>query len=204
MSWTVREDSLARNAAVIVSIKDQLYRRNDDGGSSVASMLQKDCDAAYELAKNGNHEGAIEACDRLIDRYPDRLEPIRARASVSMYTGDYQAAATDLRALAERGTPEPSDYYDLGRACFQLQEYETAIDALSRAVCSGERAQFAYYEKAALLLRAEARLRVSDYSGAVEDCMKVGADYAGYVPGIGARRAADILAVADRQSNCDQ
>jgi tetratricopeptide (TPR) repeat protein len=160
------------------------------------SSLHEDCNAAYELAKHGEYERALDVCEELMARHPDRLEPLRTHASIQMHKGDFSAAEADLRLLTERGTSEPADYYDLGRASFQQKNYQAAIEALTKAVEAGEKASFKYYEQASLLLRAEARLRINDRFGAVSDCRRAGPDYVGYVPGIGPRRAADIIAAA--------
>ena len=122
----------------------------------------------------------------------DRPEPLRARSVIHAESKDYDSALNDLERLVSLNTGEPADYYDLGRAYFRLGSYRAASDALSRCVQAGDDAEFFYYRNAAILLRAESKVRDGDFAGAVQDCELLDSDYSAYVPGMGLCSVKDI------------
>lgn len=152
---------------------------------------------AYAYACNRNYEKALELCDWLSQNSLTRIAGQRQRAAVKTHMGDIDGAIIDLKSVLETDRLEPADFHGLGMLLLQNGSTEEAIEQFSNAVQIGETAGNHYYTNSSLLFRAEAKLKICDFTGAMQDVSGLPSGYKAYFSGTGMRSKEDIDSEAE-------
>ena len=159
---------LAGRAAV------RLYAGEVEGSRSDverAIRLDPKCADAYllraRMIEPEDRGQAIAEASRAIELDPENTPALYWRAVWKAGTGDAQGARQDLDAIVSR---EPADGFRLqvrGQAHLSLGQFEEAARRFSEAIDRGLALPFVYYG------RAEARSRLQDRAGSIEDFTRV-------------------------------
>jgi tetratricopeptide (TPR) repeat protein len=149
---------------------------------------------AVSLAEKGQYDDAVALCNQYLELYPGDQRGLRERGLIRLQSGDAALALVDFEVLAESGTKEPSDFFDLGRARLKGNDAEGAIDALTRAIILGEEAGNRYYESVCRFLRSYALIQVRRFAEAKKDLDAISADMKLPVPGVGLLSREQLLA----------
>lgn len=131
---------------------------------------KKEFSAGTKLAKEGQHAAAIEAFSRAMTADSKFADAYIARAGSYELTKNWPKAVEDYKAVF--GLLDPADKqlkdlnYSCGRDYTMMQEYKQAIAYLDKAITLDNRFLAAYQE------RALCRIKLKNFTGAVEDCDK--------------------------------
>lgn len=82
---------------------------------------------AVQLARSGNHEGAVLACSKAIEIYPYSRPMFMNRALYNIILGNLLSAEKDLRRLVAIGTQNPEVYNKLGAVLANTGKKEEAL-----------------------------------------------------------------------------
>ncbi|MES2759834.1 MAG: hypothetical protein V4693_20885 [Pseudomonadota bacterium] len=154
----------------------------------LASILK----TAYDYARSGNYDKAIEMCDWLLQDPATTIAGYRQRAAVKTHMGDIDGAVVDLSKVLESDRLEPADCHALGILLLQNGATNEAIERFGEAVTIGEAVGNHYYTNSSLLFRAEAKLKTCDFDGASSDVAGLPDEYKVYCSGTGMRSKEDI------------
>ncbi|MDQ1818150.1 hypothetical protein RBA41_33110 [Massilia sp. CCM 9210] len=152
--------------------------------------------SAYDYARSENYEKAIELCDWLMQDSSTEIAGRRERAAVRSRMGDIDGAIIDLKYVIKTDGLEPADFYTLGILLLRNGSTIDAIEQFGDAVKTGDAAKNHYYKNSSLLFRAEAKLRVCDFEGALKDVSGLPDGYNTYFSGTGMRSKEDIAGEA--------
>ncbi|NHZ33398.1 bacteriophage antitermination protein Q [Massilia rubra] len=156
--------------------------------NELASVLK----TAYNYACNKNYEKAIELCDWLMQDFSTEIAGRRERAAVKSLMGDIDGAIIDLKHVLKNDGLEPADFYTLGILLLRNGSTSEAIERFGDAVRIGDAAKHYYYRDSSLLFRAEAKLKVCDFEGALKDVSGLPDGFKTYFSGTGMRSKEDI------------
>ncbi|MET0855323.1 MAG: hypothetical protein ABWY27_01120 [Telluria sp.] len=130
----------------------------------LASILK----TVYAFASSGNYDKAIGLCDWLQQDPATETAGRRQRSAVKTHLGDIDGAIADLRMVLETDGAEPADFHALGSLLLQAGSTAEAIERFGDAVKIGEAVKNHYYTNSSLLFRAEGKLKVGDFAGALK------------------------------------
>ena len=117
---------------------------------------------AGNLFRSGDPEGAIEACNKLIETYPDYARAHLMAAVIYMQHGNYAAALPHLTRARMITPMDPSVLGNLGKVHLELSAPHCAIEALEQSVALAPRESMPHY------FLGEVYLTTNDFQHAVE------------------------------------
>ena len=164
---------------------------------SSEDQLKRILKTAYDLACKMEYEKALAICDWLIESASTEIAGYRERAAVKECMEDTDGAIRDLQIVISRFDKEPADFYTLGLLLLQVGETTAAIDAFSRALDLGEKANYHYYMNPSLLFRAQSHIKLGNYAEALADARRLPINYQTHIPGSGMRSKEQIVAEAE-------
>ena len=85
----------------------------------------------------------LSSCTQVISN-PD-IQTLNRKAAELMNSGDIKGAIARLEAINDLNPNFPQNYYNLGIAYYQLEEYEKAIDSLKKAIELDNKNRDSYY-----------------------------------------------------------
>jgi len=150
----------------------------------------------YGLACKSKYDEALGICNWLIEDKSTEVAGYRERAAVREHMSDIEGAIHDLQCVIARFNEEPADFHALGLLLLESGAATLAIDAFSRAISLGEKADNNYYTNSSLLFRAEAHLKLANFTEALSDAERLPPRYQAYLPGSGMRSGEQISAEA--------
>lgn len=151
---------------------------------------------AFKLAKNGDHEKALELCNWLAEDAEAKVEAVRMRATVQELAGQFDEAIDDYEEVMAAAN-EPADMHALGLLYLQKNLLNDAARVLKKGVqvCVDE--QFDYYLNPCRILYAEALLRLHKAADALQQLEQLPSGYSSYVYGCGNRTKEVMVAEAE-------
>lgn len=144
--------------------------------------LERYLRAVEKLRNASDFQAALEACQRLIDEPSTRAAGLRARADVYADMRDSGSELADRMALVETGSPEPSDYFDLGVAFWRSGQLSQAAAMFERSIELGEKEDFHYYTNASRMHLAALLIKLQRRDEAMRECRLVPEGYSSYLP----------------------
>lgn len=149
--------------------------------------------SSHSLASSGKYVEALALCSWLMDDAGTAIAGLRQRAAVKQQMKDVEGAISDLQSVIASFPYEPSDFYFLGILLLKRGSTGDAICAFGEAIKADAEAGSGYYTPGALLFRAEAYLKSSDYAQAIADASNLRAGFKTFIPGSGMRSKEQIL-----------
>lgn len=154
---------------------------------------------AYGLVLENRSDEALAVCSWLIEEPKTAIPGHRQRAAVFEYMGNVPDAIRDLEYVISCDSREPADFHALGILYFKLGEMAQAEAAFTSSLKLGKAACSMYYKNSCHLFRAEVRLKLGNYTEALEDAQALPDLYSTHMPGIGMCSKEQVLADAERE-----
>lgn len=149
---------------------------------------------ADRLHLSGQHHEALEICNGVVAEFPDNYLGYEQRSVVFRSLGDLRRAISDISTVVDLLPSSASPRFRRARFLIEQGDCEAAIEDLSRAV----ELDNGYFGETLLFYRAEAKLRIFDFMGALTDAGKIDAAYCErYFFGHASRTPADIISAAE-------
>jgi tetratricopeptide (TPR) repeat protein len=132
-----------------------------------------DIAGAYELAKQGKYDEAVEMCTKYIEAHPDRREGYKQRSYVFARMKLWMDAIKDVNTLIAIGHDEPDDYFSRGRWELMAGDISSSIEDFSNVIEIERDFQRKYYTESAYFYRANAYIEMGFFEKAIEDCREI-------------------------------
>lgn len=128
---------------------------------------------AYQLAKKGMYDEAIEICTEYIATHPDQREGYKQRSYIFGRMKLWEDAIRDVDILMNMGHEEPDDYFSRGRWHLMAGNVSSAIEDFSKIIEIERVLARKYYTESAYFYRAKACIEIGLFQRAIEDCEKI-------------------------------
>ncbi|HLH56813.1 MAG TPA: tetratricopeptide repeat protein [Verrucomicrobiae bacterium] len=151
-----------------LKVIDSIHAANDAALASPTNTMQLlGIEASAHLAK-GDLKGAESIVNRAVSRFPQEPDLLATAAKVYMDFGLYTNALQAIERQLQIRPDDPGALFSKGNACLQLNEYEKAIDPLTRVV-GLETNNFSKAHYLAQFMRAKAYLGLGKLGEAKQD-----------------------------------
>lgn len=151
------------------------HPENEDELESYLRMVTKLRDAS-------DFQAALHACKLLIDNPSTRGAGLRARADVYADMQQRHSELADRESLVELGSPEPSDYFELGITLWRTGRLIEAASAFSRSLELGEQENFHYYANTSRMHLVALLIKLQRHEEALRECKLIPESYSSYLP----------------------
>jgi tetratricopeptide (TPR) repeat protein len=152
---------------------------------------------AYEIAKGGNYDQALEICNDYIAEHPRERLGYKERSYIFERMKNWEAAIEDTTTLIRLGPEEPGDYFTRGRWKVMLDEYHSAIQDFTKAIAVDKAFNLIYYTDACLFFRAFCQLQIGEFEKAIADCSSLEDGFLLWIKGLVTKE--DIVSEAKRK-----
>ncbi|WP_416203153.1 hypothetical protein [Xanthomonas euvesicatoria] len=106
--------------------------------------LEEILQAAEKFKTTGDFQSALEVCQILLNEPATNLAGLRARADIYSDMREKELELADRESLANLGSEEPGDYYELGIGLWRSGRFPEAATAFSEAISLGNKEDFDY------------------------------------------------------------
>ena len=171
--------------ATALALKAQalLYRDNMDQLPSIfaqASNLSPDNSEVLFVqammdAKAGEVETAMHGLDNALKKNPNESRMLQAKAELYFYNTQYKEALIIFKGLSKQQFANPNLMIDLAWVYITLEDYDSALVELDKALNIASNHPVSNYLKAFILLKSK------DYKGASNYAEKVVKSYPGHI-----------------------
>jgi len=158
---TAREDLLASGVVVI-----------QYNGSLRCDMKEK-IEEAYQYAKKGLYDEALQICDDFINNHPHERKGYKEKSFIFELMNRWDNAIETVTKLIDSGSTEPDDFFSRGRWNLMVGNFVGAIKDFTEVIEIEKKAGSTYYTESAYFGRAESNLRAGYYEEAIKDCEEV-------------------------------
>ncbi len=146
------------------------------------------------LHKSGDYKKSLGLCNSFIRDYPKAWVGYRTKADILLDVKDYQEALITWEKLAEIGSDEPSDYYDLSRLCLSLGKNRECVDWAEKAIALCKQHKKFYYFQACHFYMTNALINLGLFSAALRCCNILDDGYSAHIRGVGVKNKEELLA----------
>jgi tetratricopeptide (TPR) repeat protein len=153
------------------------------------ALIEKRVEEVKRLIDTNRLNEASVAAKKLIEDFPGDPEAWRYRAHVFAVRSQYREAVKDISSAIELAPSEPHYYWTRGKYLLEIGDNQAAITDLTKTLQLCDEHKSDYYREAALLLRAEAHLRLGHYDDARQDCAGVSDDATIWVGSVRSKQA---------------
>lgn len=140
-----------------------------DMSKSISDELQR-IDA---MARNDEYEAALQCVDALARSHPGEAALWRTRAYVNSRSGNRRAAIVDMDRAIQICNLEPDYFFTRGILLFKTENYQQAVVDFTKVIELCDYHGSEYYREGAYFLRADAYVRLRQFSEALQDCAHV-------------------------------
>lgn len=135
--------------------------------------MESDLKRIDSLIQNGNYEDALRVVDALVIDQPSEASIWRTRAHVNSMSGDKQSAILDMDKAIQFCNIEPDYYFTRGILHFKTGNYKIAVDDFTHVIKLCDHHSSDYYREAGHFFRADAYVRLGQFSKALDDCAHI-------------------------------
>jgi tetratricopeptide (TPR) repeat protein len=155
----------------------------------VRALIEKRVEAVKRLIDSNRLTEAHGAARKLVEDFPGDPEAWRYRAHVFALRGQHEEAASNMTSAIELAPNEPHYHWTRGKYFLEAGKNDAAVADLTRTLQLCDEHKSDYYREAALLLRAEAHLRLGRFDDARRDCGAVRDDATIWVGSLRSKQA---------------
>ncbi len=134
----------------------QVERKSLDDEQRIEAVTLR----AWALSELGNHDGALQALEPLLDEFPDSARLHAARGVVLSNADELDLAHDALHLAHSLDEDDEVTLANLALVCEKLRDYETALELYDKALNLGADIDWSLQRKAAV------QTELADYAGA--------------------------------------
>ncbi len=144
--------------------------------------LEEILQTAEKFKTTGDFQSALEVCQILLNEPATNLAGLRARADIYSDMREKELELADRESLANLGSEEPGDYYELGIGLWRSGRFPEAATAFSEAISLGNKEDFDYYTNSSRMHLVATLLKLKRYDEASRECLLIPDNYSSYLP----------------------
>ena len=135
--------------------------------------MKEKIEEAYQYAKKGLYDEALQICDDFINNHPHERKGYKEKSFIFELMNRWDNAIETVTKLIDSGSTEPDDFFSRGRWNLMVGNFVGAIKDFTEVIEIEKKAGSTYYTESAYFGRAESNLRAGYYEEAIKDCEEV-------------------------------